>query len=97
LGTISADFYVTDQLLIRLSASLRYWRKQWEYKETVHQLFIDFKKAYDSARRELLYNILIKFGIPMKLVWLIKVCLNETHSKSIKINIYLKVFLSKVV
>jgi hypothetical protein len=26
--------------------------KKWEYDETVHQLFIDFKKAYDSVRRE---------------------------------------------
>jgi len=31
-------------------------------------LFIDFKKAYDSVRREVLYNILIEFGIPNKLV-----------------------------
>jgi hypothetical protein len=30
--------------------------KKWEYNETVHQLFIDFKKAYDSVRREVLYN-----------------------------------------
>jgi hypothetical protein len=37
----------------------------------VHQLFIDFKKAYDSVRREVLYNILIEFGIPMKLVTLV--------------------------
>jgi hypothetical protein len=36
--------------------------KKWEYNETVHQLFIDFKKAYDSARREVLYTILIEFG-----------------------------------
>jgi hypothetical protein len=28
----------------------------WEYSETVHQLFIDFKKAYDSVRKEELYN-----------------------------------------
>jgi purine nucleoside phosphorylase len=49
-----------------------------KYKDTVHQLFIDFKKAYDSVRREVLYNILIKFGVPMKLVRLIKTCLNET-------------------
>jgi hypothetical protein len=33
--------------------------KRWEYNETVHQLFIDFKKVYDSVRREVLYNILI--------------------------------------
>jgi len=25
--------------------------KKWEYNEEVHQLFIDFKKAYDSVRR----------------------------------------------
>jgi hypothetical protein len=52
-----------------------------EYNETVHQLFIDFKKAYDSVRREVLCNILIEFGVPMKLVRLIKMCLNETYSK----------------
>jgi hypothetical protein len=38
--------------------------KKWEYNEVVHQLFIDFKKAYDSVRREVLYNIFIEFGIP---------------------------------
>jgi hypothetical protein len=47
----------------------------------VHQLFIDFKKAYDSVRRKILYNILIEFGIPMKLVRLIKMCLSETYSR----------------
>jgi hypothetical protein len=41
------------------------------YNEAVHRLFIDFKKAYDSVRREALYNILIEFGIPKKLVRLI--------------------------
>jgi hypothetical protein len=51
------------------------------YNETVHQLFIDFKKAYDSARREVLYNIHIEFEVPMKLVRLIRMCLNETYSK----------------
>jgi hypothetical protein len=60
---------------------LSYWRKKREYNETVHQLFIDLKKAYDSVRREVLYNILIEFGVPMKLVRLIKMCLNVTCSK----------------
>ena len=41
----------------------------------VHQLFVDFKKAYDSVRGEVLYNILTEFGIPMKLLRLIKMCL----------------------
>jgi hypothetical protein len=70
---------VTDQLLIRFSAFVRYWRKNWEHNETVYRLFIDFKKAYDSVRREVLYNILIEFGVPMQLVRLIKICCNETY------------------
>jgi len=55
--------------------------KKWEHNEAVHRLFIDFKKAYDSVRREALYNILIEFGIPKKLVSLIKMCLTETYSR----------------
>ena len=55
--------------------------KKWEYNEAVHQLLIDFKKAYDSVRREVLYNILMEFGIPKKLIRLIKTCLTETYSR----------------
>ena len=47
----------------------------------MHQLFIDLKKAFYSVRREVLYDILIEFGIPMKLVRLIKMCLSETFSR----------------
>ena len=46
--------------------------KKWEYNKAVHQLFIDFKKSYDSVRREALYIIFTEFGSPMKLVRLIK-------------------------
>ena len=31
--------------------------KKWEYDGSIHQLFIDLKKAYDSVKREILYNI----------------------------------------
>jgi hypothetical protein len=46
-----------------------------EYNEAVHQLFLDFKKTYDSVRRQVLYNILIEFGVHMELVRLIKMFL----------------------
>jgi hypothetical protein len=46
----------------------------------VHQLFIDFRKAYDSVTREVFYNIVIESGIPRKLVGLIQMYLNETYS-----------------
>jgi hypothetical protein len=73
-------FDVTDQLLIRFSAFVRYWRKNGSTKR-VHQLFISFEEVYDSMKREVLYNILIEFGVPTKLVRIIKMCLNETYSK----------------
>jgi len=47
----------------------------------IPKLFIDFKKAYDSVRREVLYKILIEFGIRRKLVRLIKMSLTETYSR----------------
>jgi hypothetical protein len=54
--------------------------KKWEYNEVVHQLSVDFENSYYSVRREVLCNFLIEFGIPLKLVRLIKMCLNETYS-----------------
>jgi hypothetical protein len=71
------DFDVIIQLLIIYFT----FEKKWEYNGTVHQLFRDFSKAYDSVRREVLYKILIEFGIPRKLVRIVKTCLNETYSK----------------
>jgi hypothetical protein len=38
--------------------------KKWEYNSTIQQLFTDFKKAYNSVWKEVLYNTLIEFGIP---------------------------------
>jgi hypothetical protein len=73
-------FQATGQLLTTYSAFVKYLRKN-ESKQAVHQLFIDLKKVYDSIRWEALYNILIESGIPMKLVWLIKMCRNETYSR----------------
>ena len=35
--------------------------KKWEYNEPVHQVFIDFKKAYDSVRR----RFYIKFSLSL--------------------------------
>jgi hypothetical protein len=54
--------------------------KKWGHNGTVHQLFIDLKKVSNSVRWELLCKILFEFGIPRKLVGLIKMFLNETYS-----------------
>jgi len=77
---INVDFDAEVHLLIIYSAFIKYLKK-WKYNEAVFQLFIDFKKSYDSARREVLYNILVEFVIPKKLVRLIKMCLSEEYSR----------------
>jgi hypothetical protein len=57
---------------VRQKASRHSRNKEREYlKDKINQLFIDFKKANDSVRREVLYSTLIAFGVPMKLVRLI--------------------------
>jgi len=50
-----------------------FWPSSWSS--------FDFKKAYDSVRRELFNYILIEFGKPTKLLGLINMSLNETSSK----------------
>jgi hypothetical protein len=54
--------------------------KRREYNETVHQLFLEFKIAYDSVKRQVLYSNPTESGVPMKLFRLIEMCLNETYS-----------------
>jgi hypothetical protein len=75
------DFDVTDQLLIQIFCIRQILEKKWEYSGTVHQLFTDSDNAYDSVRGAVLYHILIQFGINIKVVRLIKICLNETYNK----------------
>jgi hypothetical protein len=40
--------------------------------------YLEFEKTRNSVKRKVLYSIPTNFGIPMKIVVLIKTCLNET-------------------
>jgi hypothetical protein len=55
------------QLIVIYSVFVTYLRKKWEYSEAVHHIFMGFKTAYDSVRRDAVCNILIEFGIPIRL------------------------------
>jgi hypothetical protein len=66
------DFGTSGQLLIIYSTFVEYLRKKLEYSKAVYQLVIDLMKAYDSVRKEVLYNVPIQFGVAMKLVKLMK-------------------------
>jgi hypothetical protein len=75
-------------------------QKMWEYKGTIHHLFMDFKKIYDLFRRKVLNKIRIEFGINMKLLSWKKMCLNESYmnvrvGKSILIQFLLRMVRKK--
>jgi hypothetical protein len=89
LGIINVGFYLAGTLPITFFLhSSDTGEKKWEYSETLLQLFINFKNAYVSLRREVLYSILIEFGVPIGLFRLIKMCLKETYIK-VRISKYL--------
>jgi sorting nexin-29 len=46
--------------------------KCWEYSLSVYQIYVDYKQAYDSIQREKLYTIMYEFGLPPKLVRLVR-------------------------
>jgi len=79
LGIINVDFDIIGQILTIYSAFVTYVRKK--NGNTINQLFIYFMNPYDSIWREVLYYILFEFCIPMKLIQLIKLFLNETCSR----------------
>jgi hypothetical protein len=56
--------------------------KACEYEVDIHQLYIDCKRAYDILNRAELVEIMKEFGIPMKLVRLVKMTLANTISKA---------------
>jgi hypothetical protein len=62
--------------------------KKWEYKDMVHQLFIEGKRAFEQLRREVLHNIFIVSGVPMKLVRYIQMFLNESCNKVYKTKVH---------
>jgi len=81
IGDHQCGFRFNRSIIDHIFCICQMLEKKWEYNEEVHQLCIDFKKAYDSVRREVLYKILLEFGIPRKLVRLIKMSLTETYSR----------------
>ncbi|KAL4089381.1 hypothetical protein QTP88_024427 [Uroleucon formosanum] len=55
--------------------------KFYEFGKDVHMCFVDFKQAYDSIVRNKLWATLEEFGIPKKLIDLIKACNTNTMCK----------------
>jgi sorting nexin-29 len=55
--------------------------KCWEYNLSVYQIHVDFKQAYDSIKRKKLYTIMYEFGLPPKLVRLVRATMTGTEAQ----------------
>jgi len=75
IGIINMDFNVTDQLLVTYSSF-----RNKSYSVTAHQLFRNFKKAYDSVRSQ--YGATLSFCILMRLFRLIMKLIMQFSSSS---------------
>jgi hypothetical protein len=76
------DFDTTGQPLIIYSAFLKYLRKIGNKAKQCISYLQTARKFKIQLGGEVLYNILIAFSIPIKLVRLIKMCLNEIFSRA---------------
>jgi hypothetical protein len=70
LEIISVDLEVNSSTADHIFYIRPILEEKWKHNEAVHQLFTDFQKAYDSVRKEVLYDIIIiiELGSSMKIV-----------------------------
>jgi len=65
LGTIYVDFYATNRSITDNIFCIRQiFARTREHNSAVHQLFLNFKAAYDPVGRGILYNIPLSLVSP---------------------------------
>ena len=55
--------------------------KMEEFRISIHQLFVDFKSAYDSVDREQMYVAMNELNILEKLIRLVKMIMSDVQSQ----------------
>jgi hypothetical protein len=56
IGAHQCGFQLNKSTTDQIFCICQILEKKWEYNEMVHQLFIDFNKAYDLVRRQVCTN-----------------------------------------
>ncbi|XP_051859298.1 uncharacterized protein LOC127565328 [Drosophila albomicans] len=75
---------LASPLLTRFSPCAKSWEKSYENQIDTYHLFVDYKAAFDSPRRDRLYAAMSELGIPAKLTRLCRMTLSNTIS-SVKV------------
>jgi len=79
IGKYQCGFRKAKSRPIRFFTVSQIMEKTVEYQIGVHHLFFDFKSAYDSIYRENLLYTMMEFGIPFKLIRLVKTTMTNVQ------------------
>jgi hypothetical protein len=71
LGEYQCEFHANRSTIDHIFTIRQTQEKAFEYNIYLHNLFLDFKQAFDSVNRDRMLNDLMILGIPKKLVQLI--------------------------
>jgi hypothetical protein len=81
IGEYQAGFRPGRSTLDQLFTVKQTLEKCWEYNLSVYQIYVDFKQAHDSIQRKKLYTIMYEFGLPPKLVRLVRATMTGTEAQ----------------
>ena len=81
IGCYQAGFRPGRSTINQIFSLRQIGEKMSEFNISTHYLFIDYKGAYDSIRREYLYKAMLEFGIPETIVRIIKLIMTDTESQ----------------
>ena len=79
IGKYQCCFRKGKSMTNQIFTSSPIMEKTVEYQIGVHHLFIEFKSAYDSIYREKLVCAMMEFGIPSKLIRVVKTTMTNVQ------------------
>lgn len=81
LGEYQAGFRSNRSTTDQIFALRQILEKCWEYNIDIHQLYIDYKTAYDSVKQKEIWKTMEHFRIPPKLGRIIRATIEGTKSR----------------
>lgn len=81
LGDYQCGFRPGRSTIDQIFTIRQIMEKCWEYDRELHQMFIDFKQAFDRICRTKLWSAMQELGFPKKLVNLIRMCMEGAQCK----------------
>ena len=80
-GSYQCGFRKNRSTINQIFTLRQIMEKTKEFNIETHHLFIDFRSAYDTVKREGLYNAMSEFNIPNKLVRLTRMTMENTKNR----------------